>query len=159
MNSTLIVTPESIYHSGAIINRDGETLADLRDRRGVMFAIPKVPDATNAMQRTIKVTGTPDGLVSIASDIRQLVDACISRHFYFDEPLVTPLSLKEKLGIKNPVPTTAREAYGLDIYQARHLCSIFSVVTFKELWVHYRKLCDEPNPSGSVSENLSSFRK
>ena len=157
MNSTLIVTPESIYHSGAIINRDGETLADLRDRRGVMFAIPKVPDKTNPTQRTIKVTGTPDGLVSIGSDIRQLVDACISRHFYFDEPLVTPLSLKEKLGIKNPVPTTAREAYGLDIYQARHLCSIFSVVTFKDLWVHYRKLCDEPSPSGSVLENLTAF--
>ena len=54
--------------------------------------------------------------------------------------MVTALSIKEKLGIKNPVPTNAREAYGLDIYQARHLCSIFSIESFKDLWLLYRDL-------------------
>ena len=102
MQSTTITTPDTIYYSGAIINRDGETISDIREKRGVMFAIPKIPDKKEPSQRTIKITGTPDGLVTVVADIRQLIDACICRHYYFDEPLVTALSIKEKLGIKNP---------------------------------------------------------
>ena len=48
MQSTTITTPDTIYYSGAIINRDGETFSDIREKRGVMFAIPKIPDKKEA---------------------------------------------------------------------------------------------------------------
>ena len=52
------------------------------------------------------------------------------------------LTLKEKLGIKDPVPTNARQAYGMDIYQARNLCAKFEISTFEEIWHGHRRATD-----------------
>ena len=143
MESTEVHIPEQIFQTGGILDRDGNTLESIREARGVMFAIPKVSDPqSNPPSRKMKITGSKDGLHACLSDISKLIDACIARHNFWSQPLVSGLTLKEKLGIKDPVPTNARQAYGMDIYQARNLCAKFEISTFEEIWHGHRRATD-----------------